>query len=86
MTDNKTEEVKLSGAVNTVKVEKNGTLSGHNTDIIGFKLAFAEAFDIDLKNKTALVIGAGGAARAIVIALAQMGLAKTKIRGRNPEK
>lgn len=69
-------EAGLAGAVNTVKIENNGQISGHNTDVIGFQLACKEAFDVNLAGKSALIIGAGGAARAVVVALAQMGLKK----------
>ncbi len=81
-----TNEAKLTGAVNTVKVEPDGKLSGHNTDLIGFKLALTDVVDNNLKNKHALVIGAGGAAKAAVIALAQLGLTQIYIRARNANK
>lgn len=54
------------GAVNTV-VNDSGYLTGYNTDWIGAKHALEE--QINLKNKKAIVVGAGGAARAIVYAL-----------------
>ncbi len=81
----KTAQAQLTGAVNTVKVN-NEKLIGHNTDTIGFQIALLEAFNANLKNETALVIGVGGAARAIVAALAQMGLAKVYLKGRDSEK
>jgi len=100
MADDLTEEARLATAVNTVKVENSGKLFGHNTDIIGFKLALSEAFAdpfVPEKNvhnsggtvsseKTALIIGAGGAARAVVVALAQLGFKKVKIMGRDSNK
>jgi len=79
----RTNEAKLTGAVNAVKVEKDGTLTGHNTDLIGFRLALGDAFDINLQGKTALIIGAGGSARAVVVALAQMGMARIRVRARD---
>ena len=54
------------GAVNTV-VPANGRLTGHNTDALGFAEALGDA------GRQALVLGAGGAARAIVVALAAAG-------------
>lgn len=52
------------GAVNTVKVE-NGKLHGFNTDGKGFSRAIREEFSVDLRDLRVLVLGAGGAARAI---------------------
>jgi len=76
------------GAINTVKVESDGKLSGHNTDVIGFKLAFAESFADNVigDKKIALIIGAGGGAKAVVVALAQLGYKNIIIKGRNPQK
>lgn len=61
---------RLMGAVNTVKVEADGTLSGHNTDGAGMMRALGEAGAV-VAGADVLVLGAGGAARAIV---AQAGL------------
>jgi shikimate dehydrogenase len=79
-------EAMLTGAVNTVKIEENGSLLGHNTDLLGFKEAFLESFDIDLNNKDAFVIGAGGSAKTVVMALIQMGVQKIYIKARDPQK
>jgi len=86
LVSNHTLEAKITGAVNTVKVETDGGLSGHNTDLLGFKQSFADSFDVSLKNKHAFVIGAGGAAKAVVIGLAQMGVAKIQIKARDTNK
>jgi len=59
------------GAVNTV-VDEKGILSGYNTDWIGVRDAFREN-GYSLSGKKALVIGAGGAARAAVYALVAEG-------------
>lgn len=63
------------GAVNTV-LKQNGRLKGFNTDWIGVVRAF-EKHDITLKGKSALVIGAGGAARAAMYGLLSAGCAVT---------
>ncbi len=60
--------VKVIGAANTVKVERNGKLSGLNTDFLGFGRHLAE---LKLKPKKIAVIGAGGAAKAVCFALAK---------------
>lgn len=57
------------GAVNTV-VNRSGELVGHNTDAAGFYWALER---LDLLPGEALILGAGGAARAVVHALVQRG-------------
>ena len=69
---------KKIGAVNTI-LNKAGKLTGYNTDWTGAILALEKK--TDLKNKKVAVIGAGGAARAIVFGLVKKG-AKAKIFNR----
>lgn len=52
------------GAVNTI-VNEDGWLKGHNTDGVGAMRSLEEAYG-DLRGKKAIVLGAGGAARAVV--------------------
>ena len=59
------------GAVNTIVV-RGGQGIGYNTDWQGFLTALSEG-DFDPQGKRAVVMGAGGAARAVVYALAQAG-------------
>ncbi len=60
------------GAVNTVVI-KNKKLFGDNTDAYGFKKCLEiNTLNVDLNYKKAIIIGAGGAARAIVFALIEM--------------
>jgi 3-dehydroquinate dehydratase/shikimate dehydrogenase len=64
------------GAVNTITFEPDGTLHGDNTDYAGAIDALCEAMHIgrdDLAGRTAAVLGAGGASRAIVAALVHYG-------------
>lgn len=49
------------GSVNTI-VNRQGKLFGYNTDILGVKQALA---NVEIKNKKVLLLGAGGAARAV---------------------
>lgn len=56
------------GAVNTV-VNCDGRLRGYNTDVIGFLRALREDAGFDPAGRRVLVAGAGGAARAVVVAL-----------------
>lgn len=60
-------DAKLTGAVNTVKNEA-GKLSGFNTDVGGFLRAIKEDLDFAPEGKTLFLIGAGGAARAVLSA------------------
>ena len=57
---------KKIGAVNTIKIDKQNKLLGYNTDYIGFK----QSLESNISNqKRALVLGTGGASKAIVYAL-----------------
>ncbi|WP_233498339.1 shikimate dehydrogenase [Meiothermus sp. QL-1] len=64
-------EAKAIGAVNTV-LNDRGRLLGYNTDAAGFIAGLDEA-GIPYRGKQALVLGAGGAARAVVYALREQG-------------
>lgn len=57
-------EAKIIGAVNTISFDKN-RLIGYNTDSYGFS-KMLEDESVDLKGKKVLIMGAGGAARAVV--------------------
>jgi 3-dehydroquinate dehydratase/shikimate dehydrogenase len=59
------------GAVNTVVVRGGGKLYGYNTDYVGVLRALESR--IPLGNSRVLILGAGGAARAVAFALAQAG-------------
>lgn len=83
--DNISPEAKMIGAVNTVTVGRsiNGEaiLSGHNTDVIGFR----ESIRTHLPQKplSALVLGSGGASKAIVEGLRSLDVPSTVV-SRNP--
>ncbi len=68
--DQVNEEASFIGAVNTI-LNSDGALTGFNTDGRGFMESLAEA-GIALKGKTVLVVGAGGACRAISYYLSEM--------------
>jgi len=68
------------GAMNTVVRQKDGSLIGTNTDAAGFLAPIA---DSDWSGKHAVVIGAGGAARAVLFALKQAGIGEITIVARN---
>ncbi|GGC04293.1 shikimate dehydrogenase (NADP(+)) [Novosphingobium endophyticum] len=73
------------GAVNTVIGEADGTLSGFNTDALGFLEPLRERLGKPHLFRMARVLGTGGAARAIVAALAAEGFVIV-LAGRDPEK
>jgi shikimate dehydrogenase len=66
------------GAVNTIAVEGD-LLHGHNTDVEGFARALGEVWRGPAAGKSALLLGAGGAARAAALALADLGFAITVV-------
>jgi shikimate dehydrogenase len=68
------------GAINTVFRERDGGLIGTNTDAGGFYLPIA---DVEWAGATAIVIGSGGAARAILFALAQADIGDVVLLARN---
>ncbi len=68
LVDRLTPEAKKAGAVNTVTFGSRAVI-GHDTDGEGFLRAIREEWDFDPRGSRVVVIGAGGAARAIVFAL-----------------
>ncbi len=75
----------LAEAVNTIVVVEDGALRGYNTDIAGFTRALDEALDEPLApGAPALVLGAGGAARAAALALARRGASLTIVNRTAP--
>lgn len=74
------------GAVNTVVPEPGGTLRGENTDGPGFLRSLQADEGFDPANRRCLVIGAGGAARAVVKALADAGATEVVVVNRTPER
>lgn len=71
------------GAMNTVVRQPDGTLIGTNTDAAGFYAPLAE---LDLEGAPVVVIGAGGAARAVLFALARANVGPVTILNRSPLK
>jgi shikimate dehydrogenase len=63
-------EARQIGAVNTVTVDWAGRACGYNTDHVGFRRAFEETFGGEAaRGQTVLLVGAGGAGRAVAFAL-----------------
>lgn len=69
----------IIGAVNAVKNE-NGKLKGYNTDSIGFIESLSRDAGFDPKGKKILLIGAGGAAKAVAVALCKEEVSEIAIK------
>ncbi len=74
-----------AGAVNTI-VHRQGRLTGHNTDGYGFLRALQEGADFQPQGRRTLIIGAGGAARGVVLALARERVGPLTIANRTPQR
>lgn len=74
----------MMGAVNTIEVSQ-GRLVGHNTDGDGFVRSLLEE-GVGVAGARCLMIGAGGAARGVAVALARAGIAEIIIANRTLEK
>jgi shikimate dehydrogenase len=80
--DSMSEVASLAGAVNTI-VHTDGRLAGHNTDVGGFARSLSEDAGFDPKGKHTVVLGSGGAARAVALALVQGGASSIFVIGRS---
>ena len=69
------------GAVNTIQ-KLGPKLIGHNTDVDGFREFLSGDAGFDPGGKRALVLGAGGAARAVVRVLGELGVAEVAVAAR----
>lgn len=81
--DDLAESAKIIGAVNCVQI-RDGKLTGNNTDGKGFLASLRKV--TEPKGKTIVILGAGGAARAIAVELALAGAARITIANRSPDK
>jgi len=79
------ESARRIGAVNTI-VNNKGNLSGYNTDVIGFKKSLQDKGKFVIKEKNAVVLGAGGAARGVIYTLLEEGIEEISIFNRTLEK
>jgi len=78
-------DAKHTGAVNTVKNE-GGRLTGYNTDVGGFMRDAREELGISPEGASVLLLGAGGAARAVISAFGMNGAKRIAIANRTPGK
>jgi shikimate dehydrogenase len=82
LVDHHTAAAKALGAVNTVIVQPDGTLLGENTDLPGFVEPIA---DLDLTGEQLTVLGAGGAAAAVIAGLVGLGARRVVVVNRSAE-
>ena len=82
--DHISETAALMGAVNTIYL-KDGETYGENTDGMGFITSVIDA-GIELKGRGAVILGAGGAARAMTVELAKAGVKRITIVNRSEAK
>ncbi len=76
--------VRRVGALNTI-LNDGGALRGYNTDVEGFLRPLQDAH-FELRGCSAVIAGAGGAARAVVVALAEAGAARIAVVNRTLER
>ncbi|GAA4500564.1 shikimate dehydrogenase [Hymenobacter ginsengisoli] len=62
------------GAVNVIEFLADGGLVGHNTDYLGFRESLRTFYPLDAPNRRALVLGTGGAAKAVAVALQELAI------------
>jgi shikimate dehydrogenase len=82
MVDRLTEDAQATGAVNTITREGR-RLVGHNTDVPAFKIALDEMVGRQKMPRTAVVLGAGGGARAVVHGLITAGFLRIIVFNRH---
>lgn len=62
------------GAVNVIAIQADGRLIGHNTDYVGFRESLRPFYPVPAAGARALVLGTGGAAKAVAVALHELGI------------
>jgi shikimate dehydrogenase len=80
------ERAQRAGAVNTLKIELDGSISGETTDGTGLVCDLVTNYHIQIKNKDILIIGAGGAVRGVLEALLAQQPASLLIANRTKQK
>jgi shikimate dehydrogenase len=85
LADQPTERARLAGAVNTLRFDPDG-IFGDNTDGIGLVRDIRDRLGFTLRSQRILILGAGGAARGVVLPLLQEGPTELAIANRSVDK
>ena len=83
-TDRIVNDAELTGSVNTILLDKDKII-GENTDVFGLQAAYLKEID-NCRNKSALIIGAGGVSPSVILSLYKSGVRKISITNRTKEK
>ena len=83
--DEITAEASMVGAVNTIEND-GGRLKGHNTDVSGVLRALESELGFNPRKKNVFIAGAGGAARAVMVAMCTRGAANVTVANRTYSK
>ncbi len=86
LADTLSERAKLARAVNTLRLETDGTLLGENTDGVGMVKDIENNLGFKLKHKRVLLLGAGGAARGVLGPILEAGVKEVVIANRTADK
>ena len=78
-------DAKFTNSVNTILLDESGTLVGDNTDVFGLQAAYLKEI-VNVKNKKALVIGAGGVSPSVIFSLQKSKIKNIAIVNRTYEK
>ena len=70
--DEVSSEAQIIGAINTIKVGSNGKICGYNTDAFGFHQSIKPF--LDFNHHRAIILGTGGASKAVAFVLEKLGL------------
>jgi shikimate dehydrogenase len=85
MLDGTDEVASRAKAVNTI-VHHDGRLTGYNTDVAGFARSLREDAGFDARGQRTMILGSGGAARAVGLALVEAGASVIYVVARQPRK
>lgn len=86
LADNRSARAEHAGAVNTLILNKDGSITGDNTDGIGLVNDLIKNHNISLTDKNILIIGAGGAVRGVIEPILFENPAKLLIANRTSQK
>ena len=86
LADELSDYAQRAGAVNTLVFRDNGSIYGANTDGIGLIRDLKDNYSVSLKEKSVLLMGAGGAGKGVVQPIMEQGVKRLVIANRTPER